>query len=260
MKYKETYDILGVQVAVTDMNKILSFLAGHLDELKGDYICVSNVHTTVMAYEDEHYRKIQNDAAIVLPDGKPLSVLERKRGGFHDAEKVSGPDLMPEIFKLSEKMGYRHFFYGSTEKTLGLLKNNLEKKYPNLRIAGMYAPPFRQLTNEEDEEIIQKINESDADFLWIGLGAPKQEIWMAGHKNKVHAVMIGVGAGFDFHAGVVKRAPVWMQRCGLEWLYRLFQDPKRLWKRYVVTNSKFVWYMIKTKGWVNDTDKQSHKK
>ena len=247
MKYKETYDILGVQVAVTDMNKILSFLREHLDELKGNYICVSNVHTMVMAYENEHYKKIQNEAAVVLPDGKPLSVLERKKGGFLDAEKVSGPDLMPEVFKLSEKMGYRHFFYGTTEQTLELLKDNLERKYPNLRIAGMYAPPFRQLTREEDDEIIQKINDSKADFLWVGLGAPKQEIWMADHKNKVHAVMIGVGAGFDFHAGVVKRAPVWMQRCGLEWLYRLFQDPKRLWKRYVVTNSKFIWYMIKKK-------------
>lgn len=247
MQYKETYNILGVQVAVTDMEKILRFLKENLDELKGNYICVSNVHTTVMAYEDDNYRKIQNEAAVVLPDGKPLSVLERKRGGFLDAEKVSGPDFMPEVFKLSEKMGYRHFFYGATEQTLGLLKNNLERKYPNLRIAGMYAPPFCQLTKEEDNEIIQKINDSKADFLWIGLGAPKQEIWMASHKNKAHAVMIGVGAGFDFHAGVVKRAPVWMQRCGLEWLYRLFQDPKRLWKRYVVSNSKFVWYVLRGK-------------
>lgn len=108
----------------------------------------------------------------------------------------------------------------------------------------MYAPPFRQLTEEEDEKIIQEINAANPDFLWVGLGAPKQEIWMAEHKDKISAVMIGVGAGFDFHAGTVKRAPAWMQRSGLEWLYRLFQDPKRLWKRYVVTNSKFMWYMI----------------
>ena len=152
---------------------------------------------------------------------------------------------MPEIFKLSEKAGYRHFFYGSTEKTLNLLKHNLMKEYPNLEIAGVYAPPFRQLTKEEDKEIIQKINEAAPDFLWVGLGAPKQEIWMASHKNKVSAVMIGVGAGFDFYAGTVRRAPVWMQRCGLEWFYRLLQDPKRLWKRYVVTNSKFMWYMLR---------------
>lgn len=244
MKYNKTYNILGVQVAVTDMKRTLRFLEENMEELRGDYICVSNVHTTVMAYEDEEYRKIQNNAAIVLPDGKPLSVIEKTKGGFKEAEKVSGPDLMPEVFSLSERTGYRHFFYGSTEKTLELLKDNLLKQYPKLQIAGMYAPPFRRLTKEEDEKIIQEINAAKPDFLWVGLGAPKQEIWMGEHKGKVSAVMIGVGAGFDFHAGVVKRAPVWMQKCGLEWLYRLSQDPGRLWKRYVVTNSKFVWYMI----------------
>ncbi len=245
MKYKNTYNILGVQVAVANMEKILCFLEENIEELRGNYICVSNVHTTVMAYEDENYCRIQNNAAAVLPDGKPLSVVEKRRGGFKEAEKVSGPDLMPEVFKLSERTGYRHFFYGSTDKTLELLKSNLMARYPKLQITGMYAPPFRQLTSEEDEKIVQKINESQADFLWVGLGAPKQEIWMAEHKNGIQAVMIGVGAGFDFHAGTVKRAPVWMQKCGLEWFYRLLKDPKRLWKRYVVTNSKFVWYMIK---------------
>lgn len=244
MRGMETYDILGVQVAVTNMEQTLQFMEENIEELRGNYICVSNVHTTVMAYEDKDYRKIQNDAAAVLPDGKPLSVVERKHGGLKNAEKVSGPDLMPEVFRLSEKKGYRHFFYGSTEQTLNLLKKNLGKRYPHLQITGMYAPPFRQLTEEEDEKIIREINAAAADFLWVGLGAPKQEIWMAEHKNKISAVMIGVGAGFDFHAGTIKRAPVWMQRCGLEWLYRLFQDPKRLWKRYVVTNSKFMWYMI----------------
>ena len=247
MRGMETYDILGVQVAVTNMEKTLQFLEENIGELRGNYICVSNVHTTVMAYEDKDYRKIQNDAAAVLPDGKPLSVIERKCGHLKNAEKVSGPDLMPEVFRLSEKKGYRHFFYGSTEQTLNLLKKNLEKRYPHLQITGIYAPPFRQLTEEEDEKIVRKINAAAPDFLWVGLGAPKQEIWMAEHKNKISAVMIGVGAGFDFHAGTIKRAPVWMQRCGLEWLYRLFQDPKRLWKRYVVTNSKFIWYMLTRK-------------
>lgn len=245
MKYEETYNILGVRVAVTDMNKTLSFLENNLDNLKGNYICVSNVHTTVITYENEDYRKIQNDAAAVLPDGKPLSVIERKCGGLKNAEKVSGPDLMPRVFQISEKEGYRHYFYGSTEQTLDLLKNKLEKKYPGLQIAGMYAPPFRQVTEEEDEKIVREINATKPDFLWVGLGAPKQEIWMAAHQNKISAVMIGVGAGFDFHAGTVKRAPVWMQKCGFEWFYRLLQDPKRLWKRYVVTNSKFIWYMMR---------------
>lgn len=247
MKYEETYNILGVQVAVTDMNKTLTFLTDNLDKLRGNYICISNVHTTVMAYENVTYRQIQNEAAAVLPDGKPLSVLEQKRGKFLNAAKVSGPDLMPEVFKLSEETGYRHYFYGSTKTTLNALKNNLKKKYPKLQIAGMYAPPFHQMEKEEDEKIIRKINETNPDFLWVGLGAPKQEIWMAAHKNKISAVMIGVGAGFDFHAQTVKRAPVWMQKHGLEWLYRLIQDPKRLWKRYLITNSKFIWYLISTR-------------
>ncbi len=247
MKYGKTCDILGVHTAVTDMGKTISFLEEHLSELRGQYICVANVHTTVMAKENKKYREIQNNAAMVLPDGKPLSVMER-RYGHADAEKVSGPDLMPELFRLSEKKGYTHYFYGSTKQTLRELEKKIKQQYPGLKIAGMYAPPFRKLTKEEDAQIIEKINAAAPDFLWVGLGAPKQEIWMAGHENKFPSVMIGVGAGFDFLAGTVKRAPLWMQRSGLEWLHRLFQDPGRLWKRYVVTNTKFIWYMIKQRN------------
>lgn len=112
---------------------------------------------------------------------------------------------------------------------------------------GTYAPPFRPLTKEEDRNVVQSINDANADFLWVGLGAPKQEIWMAAHEGRVHSVMLGVGAGFDFHAGTVKRAPIWMQKCGLEWFYRLMQDPKRLWKRYFITNAKFLWFLIMRK-------------
>jgi len=244
IKYQNTCNILGVEVAVTDMKKTLRFLCDNIQDLRGKYICVSNVHTVVTAYEDEKYRKIQNTAAMVLPDGKPLSLVQRKRG-FREAQKVSGPDLMPEIFHISEEKGYTHFFYGSTEETLEKLGMNLRKKFPKLEIAGAYSPPFRSLTEREDAEITELINKADADFVWVGLGAPKQEIWMAEHEDRVHALMIGVGAGFDFHAGTVKRAPKWMQRCCLEWLYRLFQDPKRLFKRYAVTNVKFLRYLKK---------------
>ena len=240
----KTCQILGVQIAMTNMSDTVHFLCDHVEKLYGKYVCVSNVHTTVMAYDDVEYRKIQNNAAIVLPDGKPLSVVARMRG-YKEAKKVSGPDLMPEIFALSEKKGYTHFFYGSTEDTLRKLVDNLKGKYPKLKIVGAYAPPFRPLTEEEDGNVVQSINDANADFLWVGLGAPKQEIWMAAHEDRVHSVMIGVGAGFDFHAGTVKRAPRWMQKCGLEWFYRLMQDPKRLWKRYLVTNAKFLCYLCK---------------
>lgn len=236
-------EILKTNINITNMKDTLRYLTRNLEDLRGKYICVSNVHTVVMSYEDEEYRKIQNSAAMVLPDGKPLSVVSKLRG-HKEAQKVSGPDLMPEMFQLSEEMGYTHYFYGSTEETLDKLKEALLSRYPKLKIAGMYSPPFRPLTKEEDEEIIQHINDASPDFIWIGLGAPKQEQWMFEHRDKLRGIMLGVGAGFDFHAGTVKRAPVWMQKCGLEWLHRLTQDPKRLFKRYVITNTKFLWLIL----------------
>lgn len=236
-------EILKTNINVTNMADTVQYLTWNLENLRGKYICVSNVHTVVMSYEDEAYRKIQNSAAMVLPDGKPLSVVSRLRG-FKEAQKVSGPDLMPEMFQLSEEKGYTHYFYGSTEETLDKLREALLIRYPKLKIVGRYSPPFRPLTKEEDDKIIHQINEVSPDFIWVGLGAPKQEQWMYAHRDKLCGVMLGVGAGFDFHAGTVKRAPVWMQKCGLEWMHRLTQDPKRLFKRYVVTNTRFMWLIL----------------
>ncbi len=231
--------ILGVNIAVTNIDEILKFLSENMKEVSGNYICVSNVHTTVLSYEDSDYKKVQNNALLRLPDGAPLSSVARKKG-FNEAKRVTGPDLMQKIFESSDSSGYRHYFYGSTEKTLEKLRDKLQEKYPNINIVGMYSPPFRTLTEEEDNEIIKNINNTEADIVWVGLGAPKQEIWMNNHKNKIKGLMIGVGAGFDYHAGNIKRAPKWMQKCSLEWLYRLLQDPKRLFKRYFRTNTKFI--------------------
>lgn len=239
----DTCNVLGVNITVSNMEQISKLLLEHLNCLKGEYICISNVHTTVMAYEDEQYRKVQNEAFMAVPDGKPL-VLACKKKGFKNAGRIAGPDLMPEILKMSQEKGYSHYFYGSTEETLSLLKEKLLIACPNLKIAGMYAPPFRPLTEQEDESVIRQINESKADFIWIGLGAPKQEIWMNAHKGRINGIMLGVGAAFDFHAGTVKRAPRWMQEWCLEWLYRLCQDPKRLFKRYLKTNTKFIWLTL----------------
>lgn len=239
----KTCNILGVNIAVTDMKDTVNYIMQNMENLRGKYICVSNVHTTVMSYEDEEYREIQNSAALALPDGKPLSVVSRKRG-YPEAQRVTGPDLMLELFEKP----VTHYFYGGKEETLVILKEKLKEQYPEIQIAGMYSPPFRPLTAEEDDEDIKRINESGADVIWVGLGAPKQEQWMYAHKDKVHGVMIGVGAGFDYHANVIKRAPKWMQRLSLEWLYRLLQDPKRLWKRYLSTNFKFVWLIAGRMG------------
>ena len=232
-------EILKTNINVTNMSDTIKYIGGHLDDLRGKYICVSNVHTTVMSYENEEYRKIQNGAAMALPDGAPLSSYSRRKG-YKQAQRVTGPDLMLELFAISKEKGYRHYFYGATEETLQSMKEVLERDYPGIQIAGMYAPPFRALTPQEDAQIVAKINESRPDFIWIGLGAPKQEEWMYQHMGQLQGVLIGIGAGFDYLAGYIKRAPRWMQRMSLEWLYRLLQDPKRLWRRYFTSNVKFI--------------------
>lgn len=151
---------------------------------------------------------------------------------------------MGEILKASAEKGYRHYFYGSTEETLEKLYEALNENYPGIQIAGMYSPPFRPMTAEEDVAVVKRINETEPDFVWVGLGAPKQEKWMAAHQGVVEGFMVGVGAGFDYFAGNIERAPEWMQKCNLEWVYRLMQDPKRLFKRYLVTNMKFIWNVV----------------
>jgi len=235
-----TCNIMGVDIAAINMEWLLEFTKENIKKLSGDYMCVSNVHTTVMAYENEEYRNVQNGGIMAIPDGGPLSSVGRRRG-YGGMERTTGPSYMEEILKISLENGYSHYFYGSTDETLKKLRAILISSYPELKIAGMISPPFRQLTKEEEESIVARINEASPDFLWVGLGAPKQEIWMATHQGKVDGFMVGVGAGFDYLAGNVKRAPIWMQRSNLEWLYRLLQEPKRLFSRYWHTNWTFLW-------------------
>ena len=165
-------NILGTDIAVTNMSQTIKCLEENLDELRGQYICVSNVHTTIMAYEDENYGKVQREAAFCLPDGKPLSVYSRKHG-FTEAERVTGPDLMGEMF--ARENGMRHYFYGGKPEIIETLSKVLQERYPHIQIAGMVSPPFRPLTDEEDAVEVQKMNDSGADIIWVGLGAPKQE-------------------------------------------------------------------------------------
>jgi len=232
--------IMGVNIAAINMEWLLKFTVKNIKELSGNYICVSNVHTTVMAFEDKQYCKIQNSGILAIPDGGPLSFVGRKRG-FKEMRRTAGPSYMEEIFKISVKHSYRHYFYGSTQETLEKLKQILYKKYPDIQIVGIYSPPFGAVTGKEDREIIEKINQTEPDFIWVGLGAPKQENWMANHKGKVNGLMVGVGAGFDYFAGNIKRAPKWMQESNLEWFYRFIQEPERLFWRYWHTNTKFIW-------------------
>jgi N-acetylglucosaminyldiphosphoundecaprenol N-acetyl-beta-D-mannosaminyltransferase len=238
-----TCNIMGVNIAAIDMQWLVDFTQQNISDLSGEYMCVANVHTTVTAYDDKAYLDIQNGGIMAIPDGGPLSTVGRRRG-YTDMKRTTGPGYMGEIFGLSQTHGYRHFFYGSKEETLNKLKENLQREYPGFEIAGMISPPFRELTDEEDADITRRINEANADFVWVGLGAPKQEIWMAKHKGRINGFMVGVGAGFDYYAGNIKRAPEWMQRYNLEWLYRMMQDPKRLFKRYAVTNTRFIWHAV----------------
>lgn len=238
-----TINILGVEIAAIDMEWLLSFTEEHVKDLSGDYICVSNVHTTVISFENEEYKAVQNGGILAIPDGGPLSSVGRKRGA-KNMNRTTGPSYLGEVLRRSARYGWKHYFYGSTQETLDKLRIELERDFPGILIVGMYSPPFRAITEEEDREIIKDINSVAPDFLWVGLGAPKQEKWMAMHQGKVSGLMVGVGAAFDYYAGNIKRAPEWMQKANLEWLYRLIQDPKRLFKRYFVTNSKFIWNAV----------------
>lgn len=233
-------NIMGVDIAAINMDWLIDYVDKNISDMSGDYICVSNVHTTVTAFEDEAYRSVQNGGIMAIPDGGPLSSVGRRRG-FPQMQRTTGPSFMEEVFKVSVEKGYRHYFYGSTEETLRELKSKLQARYPGMVIAGMYSPPFRPMTDDEDSDTVKRINDANADFVWVGLGAPKQEIWMAAHKGRINGLMVGVGAGFDYFADHIKRAPDWMQKCNLEWLYRLMQDPKRLFARYFHTNLSYIW-------------------
>lgn len=235
-----TCNIMGVNIATVNMHWLLKFTEENVKELTGDYMCVSNVHTTVTSFEDADYCAIQNSGIMAIPDGGPLATVGRKRG-FKDMRRTTGPSYMEEIFKISFQRGYKHYFLGSTEDTLDKLSNVLTEQYPGLQIVGMYSPPFRFFTREEDAAIVNQINITSPDFVWVGLGAPKQEKWMAAHQGRVKGFMVGVGAAFDYFAGNIKRAPEWMQKNNLEWVYRLIQDPRRLFRRYWHTNGMFIW-------------------
>jgi N-acetylglucosaminyldiphosphoundecaprenol N-acetyl-beta-D-mannosaminyltransferase len=209
------------------------------------YVCICNVHSVVTAQNDPNFAKIINSADIATPDGAPVAWYLRWYGNSSQ-QRISGPDLMWKYCQLYQNTDESIFLYGSTQETLNILKENLKDEFQNLKIAGSYSPPFRKLTEDEDKIVIDLINDSGAGVVWVSLGCPKQEIWMAEHKHKINAVMIGVGAAFDYHAKIIRRAPKWVQNIGFEWFYRLCSEPRRLWKRYLLTNSQFVYIVFKT--------------
>jgi N-acetylglucosaminyldiphosphoundecaprenol N-acetyl-beta-D-mannosaminyltransferase len=207
------------------------------------YVCICNVHSVVTAARDADFNRVINNADMATPDGAPVAWAMR-RSGLKDQQRINGPDLMWRYLQKAEELGQRPFFYGSTEETLQKLMDSVKNEFPLLEIAGMYAPPFLPLNSHasaaQDESEIARINQSGAHVVFVGLGCPKQERWMAAHRGSIQAVMIGVGAAFDYHAGTVKRAPLTWQRHGFEWLYRLLSEPRRLFMRYLITNTLFI--------------------
>jgi N-acetylglucosaminyldiphosphoundecaprenol N-acetyl-beta-D-mannosaminyltransferase len=231
--------ILGIRIAETSYNDTANRVIAWAASGEYRYVCAANVHMIMEAYDSDDFRKIVNNADIVTPDGMPLVLLLRILG-LKNQSRVYGPTLMKNICEASARLGVFVGFYGSTPQTLKALVHKLTSRIPNLKVGYTYSPPFRSLALEEDETIVKEINASKIKILFVGLGCPKQEQWMASHHGRVKAVMIGVGAGFDFYAGTVKQAPKWMMRLGLEWLFRLFMEPKRLWRRYLYNNPRFL--------------------
>jgi N-acetylglucosaminyldiphosphoundecaprenol N-acetyl-beta-D-mannosaminyltransferase len=241
----ERVNVLGVNVSAIDMDLALGAIEEWIECGDHQYICVTGVHGVMESQRDESLRAIHNNAGLVTPDGMPLVWLSRLRGAKH-VERVYGPDLMLACCELSIRHGWRHFIFGGTPGVPELLSDQLQRRYPGLKIVGTFSPPFRPLTDREDEEVVRLINEAGPDIVWVGLSTPKQERWMAAHLNRLRAsVLLGVGAAFDFHAGLKRQAPRWMRRIGMEWCFRLAMEPRRLWRRYLTNNPGFLWNLIR---------------
>ena len=227
----ERPDILNIRFDLITYEIIMKTIERWREASKRQYVAITNPPSVLLCYRDDLMLRATLEAGMVLPDGIGILLAARLLGYRHHG-RSAGPTLMLKLCDWGREKGYRHFFYGGAEGVAAKLATNLSNKYPGLRVAGTYCPPFRSLTDEEDRSMVEKINSAKPDIVWVGLGAPKQEKWMAKHLGQIKAtVMIGVGAAFDFHSGNIKWAPAPIRRLGLEWAYRLVQNPKRMWRR-----------------------------
>lgn len=236
--------ILGTRVDATSYDDASARILQWARAGESRYVCACNVHMVMEGYDSPDFQKVINAADLVTSDGMPL-VWVLRRLGLHEQTRVYGPDLTLSVCEAAAREGVPVGLYGGTPETLDALQNSYRARFPQLKIAYAYPPPFRPLTREEDETIVQAINTSGTRILFVGLGCPKQELWIAEHRDRVQVVMLAVGAAFDFHSGRVKQAPVWMQRSGLEWLFRLLMEPRRLWRRYLRVNLCFLWLIMR---------------
>lgn len=240
----ERTGILGVFIDPLNMPTAISTIEQHVLEQHRQYVCICTVHTVMECQRDAAYRDAVNGAGLRTPDGMPLVWLSR-RAGHRGVERVYGPDLMLALCERSAMTGHRHFFYGGAPGVADELADRMSERFPGLQVAGTHSPPMLPVGALEADDTLESMNRAKADIVWVGLGTPKQDWWVANHRSLLEApVLIAVGAAFDFHTGRVRQAPRWMQRNGLEWLYRLSQDPRRLWKRYLVYNSLFVFRIV----------------
>jgi N-acetylglucosaminyldiphosphoundecaprenol N-acetyl-beta-D-mannosaminyltransferase len=239
--------VLGSRVHIIRLHDVVNQMSKWIrqNERTCRQIVVTGFHGIWEAYQDAHFRDILNSADLWIPDGiAPVWIARCK--GFAGAVRTPGMDLMKAFFEMAAKEGYSSFFYGDTAETLAKLRENLKTEYPAHRIAGTFSPPFRTLTREEDDEIIDVINRSKPDVLWVGLGLPKQERWIFGQRYRLKVpVAVGVGAAFGFLSGRVKRAPDWLGNLGLEWLWRFIEEPKKLWRRDLIDGPRFIWHVLR---------------
>lgn len=233
-------DVLGVGISAINMAMALDIISGWVRNQVSRYVCVTGVHGVMESVRDPHLRYIHNDSGLTTPDGMPMVWCAHWAGADH-VERVSGPDLMLAIASVAARNNWSSYFYGGKKGVPELLSRRLEGQLPGFKTAGTHSPPFRELTTEEDEHVVETINQARPNLVWVGLSTPKQERWMASHVDRIDgAVMLGVGAAFDINAGLVRRAPAWMRRSGLEWAYRLGTEPRRLWRRYLRNNPSFA--------------------
>jgi N-acetylglucosaminyldiphosphoundecaprenol N-acetyl-beta-D-mannosaminyltransferase len=233
-------NILGVGVTPVNLPQTVEILEKWQAEGRREYVLCTTVHSLMEAQKDPELRSALNRSGLTTEDGMPLVWWCRRRG-YPDAGRVYGPDLLLAMCERGLQTGHRHYFYGGSPRVVEALVSRLQQRFPGMIVAGYRSPPFRPLTQEEDAADVQAINETNPDYVWVGLGAPKQDKWIVRHVGKIQAAaLLGVGAAFDFHAGAKPQAPLWMQRSGLEWLFRLMTEPRRLAHRYLVYNSIFV--------------------
>lgn len=237
-------NIIGVPITATNLTACVDYLTENIESIRGEYVCVSNVHTTVMARDNPAYMEIQTNSLMSVPDGKPLSVLGRRKAS--KMARVTGPDLMREILSTTRGDGrkFRHYIYGSTPEVLEALTQKICHSFPKADIAATEPSVFRSLSPAEINQLADRINSSGSDFVWLGLGAPRQEILAAGLHGKTQSLSIAVGGAFNILAGIIPEAPRWMKELSLEWLFRLMREPRRLFRRYLTTNTRFILYVF----------------